>query len=66
MRTPLQGRGQGVGRLLHRKDEEYNVYSITRRPSPPLLLAIEYGPTPCPPVYDGYQGLEALFSPPRD
>ena len=61
--TPSQDRGQGVGHLLHREDEEYNPYFIVRRPSPPLLLAIEYGPTHCPPVYDEYQGLEALFSP---
>ena len=61
--TPLQDRGQGVGHLVRYKDEEYNAYSIARRPSPPLLIVIEYGPNPRPPAYDGYCGLEALFFP---
>ena len=47
-----------VGLLLHRKDKEYDVYSIARRRGgvyPLLLLSstqVSTGHTPLPPVHD--------------
>ena len=56
-----------VGCLLHCEDEEYSVYSITRRRGRvhhlllPSSLQLSMQPTPHPPVYDGGWGVCRLL-----
>ena len=56
-----------VGRLLHREDEKYSLYSIARRRERvhclilPSSLQLSARPTPCPPAYDRGQRVGRLL-----